>query len=97
MDKKSNVLGTCSRCGMVQKLLKCSDQKRARLVLTLPGGGYADVSVFGKHLEEIAGSGEVTEHNLLAAKPFSFTYANKLYCQLCVPIRCKQEEQRRLR
>lgn len=78
VDKKSDVLGTCSRCGMVQKLLKCSDQKRARLVLTLPGGGYANVSVFGKHLQEIAGSEEVTEHHLLAAKPFSFTYANNI-------------------
>ena len=73
-----NVLSTCSRCGMVQKLLKCSDQKRARLVFTLPGGGYANVSVFGKHLEEIAGSEKVTEHHLLAAKPFSFTYANNI-------------------
>ena len=35
-------------------------------------------STFGKHLEEIAGSGEVTEHNLLATKPFSFTYANNI-------------------
>ena len=76
VDKKSDVLGTCSKCGA--KLLKCSDQKRARLVLTLPGGGYANVNVFGKHLEEIAGSEEVTEHHLLAAKPFSFTYANNI-------------------
>ena len=38
VDKESDVLNTCSRCGMVQKLLKCSDQNRARLVLTLPGG-----------------------------------------------------------
>lgn len=35
-------------------------------------------STFGKHLEEIAGSGEVAEHNLLAAKLFSFTYANNI-------------------
>ena len=49
VDKKSNVLGTCSRCGMVQKLLKCSDQKRARLVLTFPGGGYA------KHFRQALG------------------------------------------
>lgn len=78
VNKESDVLGTCSRCGMVQKLLKCSDQKRARLVLTLPGGEYANVSVFGKHLQEIAGSEEVTKHTLLAAKPFSFTYANNI-------------------
>ena len=63
---------------MVQKLLKCSDQKRARLVLTLLGGGYANVTVFGKHLEEIARSEEVTEHHLLAAEPFSFTHANNI-------------------
>ena len=63
---------------MVQKLLKYSYQKRVRLVLTFPEGGYANVTVFGKHLEEISESEEVTKHHLLAAKPFSFTYANNI-------------------
>ena len=45
---------------------------------THPGGGYVNVSVFGKHLEEIAESEEVTEHHLLAAKLFSFTCANNI-------------------
>ena len=48
------------------------------MVLTLPGGGYANVTVFGKHLKEIAGSEEVTEHHLLAAEPFPFTHANNI-------------------
>ena len=76
VEKNSDVLGTCSRCGMVQKLLQCSHQKKARLLLTLPEGEYAQLNVFGKHLEEIAQSNEVNQHNLLAAKPFSFTYTN---------------------
>ena len=97
VDKKSDVLGTCSRCGMVHKLLKCSDQKRARLVFTLPGARWICQcecfwQALGRDCRE-RGSHRTPS----ACRKAVFLHICKQYCQLCVPEGRKQEEQRRLR
>ena len=53
--------GTCSNCGMCQRLNRCSKMLRAKLLLTKPGGEYITLNVFGNHLQEIAGSTDVTK------------------------------------
>ena len=51
--------GTCTNCGMKQKLARCPKQLRATMIVTTPGGGYLEVTAFGKHLKEIAGTDRV--------------------------------------
>lgn len=50
---------------------EASQMVTSEKILILLEVGYANMSVFGKHLE-------VTEHYLLATKPFSFSYANNI-------------------
>ena len=70
--------GTCSKCGMKQKLSRCPKQLRATMIVTTPGGGYLEVTAFGKHLEEIAGTDRVDEDALIEAKPFNFSHNLKV-------------------
>lgn len=70
----SDQIGSCSKCGMTQRLNHCSQTVRAKLLLTIPGGSYITLNAFGKQVTEIAETDEPTRDNLIAAKPFTVTY-----------------------
>ena len=71
MDESS---GTCTSCGVSQKLSFCTRQLRAKLLLTRPRGEYIQLSAFGDHLKQICGHDVVSTDKLLQAPPFNFTY-----------------------
>ena len=70
--------GSCTECNTVQKINLCKRQMRAKLLLTLPGGNYITLSVFGDHLKHICCEQPVTRDNLLHVPPFTFTYNNQV-------------------
>ena len=75
---KDDKSGICTNCNLIQKVNLCKKQIRAKLLLTRPGGNYITLNVFGEHLTEICEKNAITQDNLLAARPFNFTYKDQI-------------------
>ena len=78
VDKKNQRMGICCKCGMTQSLERCATQMRARLLLTVPGGEYITVRAYGKQLEKIADTADVTEETLITSQPFNLTHDHNM-------------------
>ena len=74
VDNKNQLMGICCKCGMTQSLERCATQMRARLLLAVPGGEYITVRAYGKQLEKIADTADVTEETLITSQPFNLTH-----------------------
>ena len=73
----SEILGSCSKCDMVQRIDRCKKQLSAKLIIA-DGAEYITLNAFGSNVMDIAQQEVVTIEGLLAASPFSVTYDNNV-------------------
>lgn len=76
--------GSCTKCQMDQKLTHCSVSSMAKLLIS-SGTDYHTLNVFDSNLKDIAEQEPITTELLLAARPFTFTYANNVITTISRP------------
>lgn len=63
-------LGRCSKCSLMQRSDKCVEQLSAKLIVQ-EGATTKQLHAFGRILQDIAGTDEVTQEALLLSEPIS--------------------------
>ena len=84
-------VGKCLKCGMVQRIYRCTRQKKAKVVLSTPDGGYLTLLAFGSNVTEIAGKDSATAGDLIGAAPFTVTYYQNVMTGVGRPQTCSQD------
>ena len=68
------ILGTCTKCGTMQRLSKCNLQLTANIVIQ-SSTSYYTFQAFGDFLQMITNQDEVTREALIKAPQFTLTYS----------------------
>ena len=72
----NEMIGQCGKCGMKQKLTRCSKSCAARFIIENEEGGKMNVSAFNEVVESIVSgtSGDSIDIKLLSAPKMKFIY-----------------------
>ncbi len=84
VEATDNSIGTCTKCGMQQRLTKCKQQLRAKLYIS-SGENYFTLQAFGTNVVDIAQEQDVTTTSLLTARPFTLTNENIIITSITRP------------
>ena len=82
VETKTDNIGTCSKCGLTQKLANCTQQHVAKLHLKEIGSDsstpFIVANAFEKAIATIIGSSAPTEEAFLECPPFACTITNNI-------------------